>query len=86
MQDALRQWTELLAALDRGEIATAALVAQWREVAHGLNLPPRYVEVMETVLQSLESSALFDGHACGFDHPTLMAQLRQWLVACERLG
>lgn len=86
MQGALVQWGELLSALDRAELQTRDLVRLWRETAQGVDLPPRYLEVMETVLQSLESSALFEGHACGFDQPTLVAQLREWLLACQRLS
>jgi hypothetical protein len=44
-------------------------------------LPPKFLTVLEQLLQPLESSALFSEESCAFSRLDLAASLRQWLQA-----
>jgi len=46
-------------------------------------LPPRFHPVLESLLQPLESSALFSEESCAFSRHDLAASLRQWLQAAQ---
>lgn len=49
-------------------------------------LPPRFGEVLDGLLDRLESSALFAGESCSFSQHDLLDSLQLWLdKAAERL-
>lgn len=48
--------------------------------AHG-GLPPRYLAVLEKLLQPLEASALFSEESCAFSRTDLARSLQEWLDA-----
>ena len=43
------------------------------------HLPDRYAQVLATVLDRLEASALFVEESCSFSHSDLIAQLKIWI-------
>lgn len=50
-------------------------------------LPPRFGEVLQTLLDSLESAALFSEESCSFSQKDLLDSLDTWAAkAGERLG
>lgn len=42
-------------------------------------LPPRYTEVLQQLLNRLESGALFSEESCSFSQTDLLDSLQQWL-------
>lgn len=73
-----------LDALRAGELAPAEFARQARSVAEGLPLPARYGDALHRVLDSLESSALFEGESCSFSQEDLLQALQQWIDAAGR--
>ncbi len=70
-----------------GRIPAAALTQQFREaVAHWPELPSRYRTVLEQLLGSLESSAMFSEESCSFSHADLAESLGQWLQHARALA
>lgn len=47
-------------------------------------LPPRFTEVLNQLLDRLESSALFDGESCSFSQTDLHTHLHAWLDQAAR--
>lgn len=47
-------------------------------------LPPRYSEVLQQLLDRLESSALFSEESCSFSQKELLDSLQQWLDHAQR--
>jgi hypothetical protein len=47
-------------------------------------LPPRYSEVLQQLLNRLESSALFSEESCSFSQKELLDSLQQWLDHAQR--
>jgi hypothetical protein len=70
----------LLDAWEAGEAPTALMVARWREAAAGAGLPPRFLAVLEQVLQAAESADLAGGESCSFSRTDLVENLRTWLT------
>lgn len=86
----------LTAALDRlqasteaalsGQITTADFCRHARaEVPAFSVLPPRYLEVLHTLLDRLESSALFTEESCSFSQRDQFASLQMWLDKARAL-
>lgn len=77
----LDQMEASLAALRRGGITATAFARELR-ASHGLlrGLPPRYGEVLESLLDRLEASALFTEESCSFSQSDLLDNLEQWLA------
>lgn len=74
-----------LAEYERDRLSGGALCTAFRAAAAAWpGLPPRFHEVLETLLQPLESSALFSEESCAFSRHDLAATLRPWLVAAVR--
>jgi hypothetical protein len=70
-----------------GRIPATTLTRQFREaVAHWPELPPRYRTVLEQLLGSLESSAMFSEESCSFSHADLAQSLAQWLQHARALA
>lgn len=73
-----------LQAYELDRLSGGALCAAFRNTArHWPGLPPRFLTVLETLLQPLESSALFSEESCAFSRHDLAASLRPWLQAAE---
>ena len=47
-------------------------------------LPPRYTEVLQQLLNRLESGALFTEESCSFSQKELLDSLQQWLDHAQR--
>ena len=47
-------------------------------------LPPRYAEVLQQLLDRLESSALFTEESCSFSQKELLDSLQQWMDQAQR--
>jgi hypothetical protein len=75
---------EALTAYEQGRCSGGALCMALRSAARDWpGLPPRFVVVLESLLQPLESSALFSEESCAFSRHDLAAPLRQWLQAAQ---
>lgn len=73
---------QALSAYEHDRMSGGALCAAFRSAAQQWpGLPPRFGPVLETLLQPLESSALFSEESCAFSRHDLAASLRQWLAA-----
>jgi hypothetical protein len=71
--------TSLLAALNH-QITTADFCRQVRaDVPTWAALPPRYLDVLQSLLDRLESSALFTEESCSFSQRDQFASLQMWL-------
>lgn len=67
-------------------LSANALAALWREQKALLaSLPPRYEEVLESLLARYESAALFGEESCSFSAGDLRTQLGLWLDKAERV-
>lgn len=75
--DTLRMALERL----RGEQGTVAELSDMARTQAELlvALPPRYSDVLNHVLDRLESSALFSGESCSFSQTDLLDSLQMWL-------
>ncbi|MGV3683688.1 MAG: hypothetical protein ACO1PM_28755 [Acidovorax sp.] len=77
------QLTTLQGALARfsdGAASAATLSSLAREQTQLLSaLPPRYSEVLQNLLDRLESSALFSEESCSFSQKDLVANLQMWV-------
>lgn len=61
-------------------IDALTLAGRWRAQTDLLQaLPPRYGEVLENLLQRLESGSLFTEESCSFSQSELHDSLRLWL-------
>jgi hypothetical protein len=75
----------LRASLQGAQPPAGALASMWRgEVALIASLPPRYGEVLESLLTRYESAALFGEESCSFSAGDLREQLGLWLDKAER--
>jgi len=76
-----------LQAFAQGQMPAATLTQRFRDaVAQWPELPPRYRTVLEQLLSSLESSAMFSDESCSFSHADLADNLGQWLQHARALG
>lgn len=65
--------------------SASQLILCWRaEPALLAALPPRYGEVLESLLTRVESAAAFGEESCSFSLNDLSAQLALWLDKAER--
>jgi hypothetical protein len=87
MSDHLSPLAPTLDAYARGDLPLHALARTWREAAqaHQPALPARYLEVLERVLNQLESAALFTEESCSFSQGDMIAALRDWLARAQSL-
>lgn len=90
-QAARDQWRAVQQGLDALRAAPGEAVSFVR-LARGQQtllqaLPPRFDEVLQSLLDRLESSALFSEESCSFSQHDLLDSLQLWLdKASERLG
>jgi hypothetical protein len=87
-QQALAQIAQQLQALRAGNQSIAAF-SQFCRAQNDLlgQLPPAFKQVLEHVLDRLESSALFSEESCSFSQMDLFKHLDEWInKASARLG
>jgi hypothetical protein len=73
---------QALTSYEHDRISGGALCTTFRAAAAAWPaLPPKFLPVLEQLLQPLESSALFSEESCAFSRHDLAASLRQWLQA-----
>lgn len=71
---------QALQGFEHGEHTAAALSTLARQQTALLAaLPPRYGEVLQNLLDRLESSALFSEESCSFSQKDLVANLGMWM-------
>ena len=84
------QLSTLPATLDeflQGHLSVQDLARTWRDAAqeHEPALPERYLDVLERVLNQLESAALFTEESCSFSQADMVAALADWLTKARAL-
>jgi len=81
MNDRLTELVDTLPAFACGDLSVQDLARHWRDAAeqHEPALPERYVEVLERLLNQLESAALFTEESCSFSQSCRAAALQDWL-------
>ena len=81
--DLLSSIDALLQRVRSGELRSDALAREVRVLlardALPGALPPRYAQVLDQLLDRLESSALFSEESCSFSQRDLLDGLAQWL-------
>lgn len=76
-----------LDSLQSGTLDTAALLRRLRAAPLPSELPPKYGEVLNNLLDRLESSAAFSGESCSFSQDDLIAIVQAWIdKAREKLA
>ena len=71
---------DALEAFSQGTLPASALSTTARAQTDLLAaLPPRYAEVLNGLLDRLESSALFSEESCSFSQKDLVDSLRMWV-------
>jgi hypothetical protein len=88
MSDRLSALPATLDEFSRGAMPLSDLVRDWRDAAasHEPALPQRYVDVLERVLNQLESAALFTEESCSFSQADMVAALSDWLARARALS
>jgi len=88
MTDRLSALTESLEDFSHGAIPIDDLARNWRDAAytHEPALPERYVDVLERLLNQLESAALFTEESCSFSQADMVAALADWLGRAQALS
>lgn len=82
----LERLDQALTELQAGRLDTRQFVALARDQPELLaRLPPRYAEVLNGLLDRLESSALFDAESCSFSQRHLTDSMRLWLQKATAL-
>ncbi|MGE0332051.1 MAG: hypothetical protein AB7P37_15335 [Ramlibacter sp.] len=79
MQAALDAMQAALDALRTGRTGVQAFSTQVRGQTEQLGLPERYSEVLNDLLDRLESSALFSEESCSFSQSGLLDNLQLWI-------
>ncbi len=88
MTDRLTELAFTLTAFSHGDMTVGDLARQWRDAAqaHEPALPERYIDVLERVLNQLESAALFTEESCSFSQADMIGALGDWLVKAMALN
>ena len=87
MSDRLSTLPDTLNDFQCGDLNPHDLARTWRDAAqaHQPALPQRYVDVLERVLNQLESAALFSEESCSFSKADMVAALGEWLAKARSL-
>lgn len=87
MTDRLADLPATLDAFACGDLSISDLARVWRDAAeaHTPALPPRYLDVLERLLNQLESAALFTEESCSFSQADMAAALGDWLARARAL-
>ena len=74
-----------LEAFAEGAISLDDLARALRDASqeHEPTLPDRYLDVLERLLNQLESSALFSEESCSFSRTDMIAALVEWLARAQ---
>jgi hypothetical protein len=88
MPDRLSELPENLSDFQTGRIGLQELIHAWRDAAeaHQPALPHRYRDVLERLLNQLESSALFTEESCSFSQVDMVGALGDWLAKARALA
>ncbi|MBQ0960009.1 hypothetical protein KAK06_13730 [Ideonella sp. 4Y11] len=75
-----------LSQLEAGEIGPEAVCARFRLAALQWNgLPQRYAQVLERLLQPLDTAVMLGEESCSFSRADLVQALGQWLDHAAQL-
>ena len=87
MSDQLSTLPATLNEFPQGHLSVQDLARTWRDAAqeHEPALPERYLDVLERVLNQLESAALFTEESCSFSQADMVAALADWLTKARAL-
>lgn len=87
MTDRLSALPATLAAFHQGQLELPDLARAWRDAAqeHQPALPQRYVDVLERLLNQLESAALFTEESCSFSRSDMVEAMNDWLTRARAL-
>ena len=85
MNDTLSLIPDALESFSVGEISLEDLARAMRDAsqAHEPALPDRYLDVLERLLNQLESSTLFSEESCSFSRTDMVAALVEWLARAQ---
>lgn len=75
----LENMSQALALCEQGHASTTQLVRNWRMDGARLPLPERYLDVLNQLLDRMESGALFTEESCSFSQKDQLASLKIWL-------
>lgn len=83
----LDDFQQALDSLRGGAADTAAFCRRVRALPLPPALPAKFGEVLDTLLDRMESAAMFGGESCSFSQDELVASLQVWIdKARERLA
>jgi hypothetical protein len=70
-----------------GTMPLSDLARDWRDAAstHEPALPERYIDVLERLLNQMESAALFTEESCSYSPTDLAGALQDWLARAQAL-
>jgi hypothetical protein len=87
MSDRLSALPATLDDFRQGHLSLPDLARTWRDAAqaHQPALPQRYVDVLERILNQLESAALFTEESCSFSQADMVGALGDWLAKARAL-
>lgn len=85
MNDTLSLIPDALEAFSVGEISLEDMARAMRDASqqHEPALPERYLDVLERLLNQLESSALFSEESCSFSRTDMVAALVEWFARAQ---
>lgn len=88
MTDRLASLPDTLNEFAQGAMSLQDLARNWRDAAstHAPALPQRYIDVLERLLNQLESAALFTEESCSFSQADMVAALGDWLQKARALN
>ena len=88
MTDRLSTLTATLDEFAQGAMSITDLARNWRDAAytHEPALPQRYLDVLERLLNQLESAALFTEESCSFSQADMVSALADWIGRAQALN
>jgi hypothetical protein len=88
MTDRLTPLVDTLHDFAQSAISISDLARDWRDAAyaHEPALPQRYLDVLERLLNQLESAALFTEESCSFSQADMAGALGTWLTKALALS
>lgn len=88
MTDRLSTLAATLDEFAQGAMPIDDLARNWRDAAHTHQpaLPQRYVDVLERLLNQLESAALFTEESCSFSQADMVGALADWLAKAQAVN
>jgi hypothetical protein len=88
MPDRLSALSATLDEFSQGAMPLNDLARNWRDAAHTHEpaLPQCYLDVLERMLNQLESAALFTEESCSFSQADMVAALADWLARAKALS